>query len=136
VLIPENFIPNLNTRLYFYRKLAYLNSAGELKDVRNEMTERFGDIPNEVNHLFKITELRILCKKVSIEKFDLGVRGLTIKFRNNHFNKTKELVNLIGLKKYDLRLRSDQTLVYSFNKTGEKQRISRAFSFAKELSIL
>lgn len=136
VLIPENFVPNLNTRLYFYRKLAYLNSAGELKDVRNEMTERFGDIPNEVNHLFKITELRILCKKVSIEKFDLGVRGLTIKFRNNHFNKTKELVNLIGLKKYDLRLRSDQTLVYSFNKTGEKQRISKAFSFAKELSIL
>jgi transcription-repair coupling factor (superfamily II helicase) len=135
-LIPENFVPNLNTRLYFYRKLAYLNSAGELKDVRNEMTERFGDIPNEVNHLFKITELRILCKKVSIEKFDLGVRGLTIKFRNNHFNKTKELVNLIGLKKYDLRLRSDQTLVYSFNKTGEKQRISKAFSFAKELSIL
>ena len=49
------------------------------------MEERFGLMPNEVNHLFKITELRILCKQLSIEKFDLGKKGLTIKFRNNKF---------------------------------------------------
>ena len=39
-------------------------------------------------------------------------------------------------KKYDLKLRSDQTLVYNFNKTGEKQRISKAFYFTKELTLL
>ena len=136
VLIPEQFIPNLNTRLYFYRKLAYLSNIGELKDIKNEMLERFGSIPDEVFHLFKITELRVLCKDLSIEKFDLGARGLTIKFRNNKFEKSDELVALISHKKYDLKLRSDQTLVYNFNKTGEKQRISKAFHFMKELTTL
>ena len=136
VLIPEQFIPNLNTRLYFYRKLAYLSNIGELKEIKNEMLERFGSIPDEVFHLFKITELRVLCKDLSIEKFDLGARGLTIKFRNNKFEKSDELVALISHKKYDLKLRSDQTLVYNFNKTGEKQRISKAFHFMKELTTL
>ena len=136
VLIPEEYIPNLNTRLYFYRRLAYLNNISELREIRDEMLERFGSIPEEVVHLLKITELRILCKNLSIEKFDLGARGLTIKFKNNQFKKTDELVELISRKKYDLKLRSDQTLVYNFNKTGEKQRISKAFHFTKELTTL
>ena len=62
------------------------------------MLERFGSIPDEVFHLFKITELRVLCKDLSIEKFDLGARGLTIKFRNNKFEKSDELVALISHK--------------------------------------
>ena len=60
----------------------------------------------------------------------------TIKFRNNQFHKTNELVELISRTKYDLKLRSDQTLVYNFNKSGEKQRISKAFHFIKELTKL
>ena len=121
VLIPEKYIPNLNTRLFFYRKLAYLNTNSELIEVKKEMEERFGLMPNEVNHLFKITELRILCKQLSVEKFDLGKKGLTIKFRNN---------------KFDIKLRTDQTLVYNFSKISDKQRIYKAFSFAKELASL
>ena len=136
VLIPEQYVPNLNTRLYFYRRLAYLNNTSELKEIRDEMLDRFGIIPDEVAHLLKITELRIICKNLGIEKFDLGTRGLTIKFRNNQFHKTNELVELISRKKYDLKLRSDQTLVYNFNKSGEKQRISKAFHFIKELTTL
>ena len=136
VLIPEQYVPNLNTRLYFYRRLAYLNNTSELREIRDEMLDRFGIIPDEVAHLLKITELRIFCKNLGIEKFDLGTRGLTIKFRNNQFHKANELIELISRKKYDLKLRSDQTLVYNFNKSGEKQRISKAFHFTKELTTL
>ena len=82
VLIPESYIPNLNTRLYFYRKLAYLQSVEDLKLAKLEMFERFGELPKEVSHLIEITELRVLCKLLSIEKFDLGNRGLIIKFRD------------------------------------------------------
>ena len=136
VLIPEKYIPNLNTRLFFYRKLAYLNSNSELIEVKKEMEERFGLMPNEVNHLFKITELRILCKQLSVEKFDLGKKGLTIKFRNNKFDKTDKLIDFINLNKFDIKLRTDQTLVYNFSKINDKQRIYKAFSFAKELASL
>ena len=68
----------------------------ELIEVKKEMEERFGFMPNEVNHLFKITELRILCKQLSVEKFDLGKKGLTIKFRNNKFDKTDKLIDFIN----------------------------------------
>ena len=89
-----------------------------------------------MDHLYNITELRIICKQLRIEKFDIGNKGLTIKFKNNKFKKTDKLVNFISQYKYDLKLRSDQTLVYNYQKTSNKDRIYKAFSFAKELLAL
>ena len=61
---------------------------------------------------------------------------LTIKFKNNHFEKIDQLVEFMSQYKYDLKLRSDQTLVYNYQKTSNKDRIYKAFSFAKELQAL
>ena len=55
---------------------------------------------------------------------------------NNHFEKTDQLVEFMSQYKYDLKLRSDQTLVYNYQKTSNKDRIYKAFSFAKELQAL
>ena len=104
--------------------------------IKKDISERFGDVPTEVDHLYNITELRIICKQLKIEKFDIGNKGLTIKFKNNKFEKTDKLVNFISQYKYDLKLRSDQTLVYNYQKTSNKDRIYKAFSFAKELLAL
>ena len=136
VLIPEKYMPNLNTRLFYYPQLAYLSSSEELSKIKEEMSERFGEAPKEVEHLYNITELRIICKQLKIEKFDIGNKGLTIKFKNNHFEKTDQLVEFMSQYKYDLKLRSDQTLVYNYQKTSNKDRIYKAFSFAKELQAL
>ncbi len=136
VLIPEGYIPNLNTRLYFYRKLAYLQSVEDLKLAKLEMFERFGELPKEVSHLFEITELRVLCKLLSIEKFDIGNRGLIIKFRDNKFNKIDQLIDFIQKGQYNIKLRTDQTLVYNFNIKNKNERIEKAFNFVKKLSNL
>jgi len=136
VLIPESYIPNLNTRLYFYRKLAYLQSVEDLKLAKLEMFERFGELPKEVSHLIEITELRVLCKLLSIEKFDLGNRGLIIKFRDNKFDKIDQLIDFIQKGQYNIKLRTDQTLVYNFNLKNKNERIEKAFNFVKKLSNL
>ena len=136
VLIPECYIPNLNTRLYFYRKLAYLQSVEDLKLAKLEMFERFGELPKEVSHLIEITELRVLCKLLSIEKFDLGNRGLVIKFRDNKFDKIDQLIDFIQKGQYNIKLRTDQTLVYNFNIKNKNERIEKASNFVKKLSNL
>ena len=136
VLIPESYIPNLNTRLYFYRKLAYLQSVEDLKLAKLEMFERFGELPKEVSHLIEITELRVSCKLLSIEKFDLGNRGLIIKFRDNKFDKIDQLIDFIQKGQYNIKLRTDQTLVYNFNIRNKNERIEKAFNFVKKLSNL
>ena len=90
------------------------------------MSERFGEAPKEVEHLYNITELRIICKLYENRKFDIGNKGLTIKFKNNHFEKTDQLVEFASQYKYDLKLRSDQTLVYNYQ-TSNKDRIYKLF---------
>ena len=57
VLIPEKYIPNLNTRLFFYRKLAYLNTNSELTEVKKEMEERKAKLlKKEMIHLIKVVQ--------------------------------------------------------------------------------
>ena len=70
MLIPTNYIGSLNTRLSFYRKLAYLKENSKIQDIKDEMITTFGELPAEVKNLFMVTELRSLCKKSNIEKIE------------------------------------------------------------------
>ena len=93
-------------------------------------------MPEAVNHLIQITGLRITCKEINIEKIDLGSKGMNIKFRNNKFDKSDELVTFITKNSDKLKMRTDQSLVYRFNQINKLDNIRKAFQFIDEIAIL
>jgi transcription-repair coupling factor (superfamily II helicase) len=64
VLIPTNYIGSLNTRLSFYRKLAYLKENSKIQDIKDEMITTFGELPAEVKNLFMVTGVKIPMQKI------------------------------------------------------------------------
>jgi transcription-repair coupling factor (superfamily II helicase) len=50
-----------------------------------ELTDRFGPLPEEVEHLLKVVYIKALCRKANIEKLDAGPKGAVIQFRNKEF---------------------------------------------------
>ena len=50
-----------------------------------ELIDRFGPLPDEVQHLLKIVAIKQLCRVAQVEKIDAGPKGGTITFRNNAF---------------------------------------------------
>lgn len=70
-LIPERYIEDDAERFGFYQKLALISNDEELDDLRSELTDRFGNAPEEVVSLFGAARIRMYAKQ-------LGVRGVAI----------------------------------------------------------
>jgi transcription-repair coupling factor (superfamily II helicase) len=71
--IPEEYILSASIRLDFYKRLASCKSEEELRNLEEEMKDRFGELPEETRNLFKVLNLRFLAKKANL--LSLKYRG-------------------------------------------------------------
>ena len=78
VLIPEGYVPDLNVRMALYRRLAELEDSHEIESFAAELIDRFGPLPEEVEHLLKIVAIKHLCRVAMVEKIEAGPKGATI----------------------------------------------------------
>jgi len=58
--LPDHYVPDDESKLSLYRRLARAGTPGEIDELRQEMRERFGPLPPESEHLLDMTRLRVL----------------------------------------------------------------------------
>jgi transcription-repair coupling factor (superfamily II helicase) len=66
-LIPEDYVADTELRLATYRRVAGVGSLRELNNMRDELVDRFGELPEEVEHLFALIVLRLRSEELGIE---------------------------------------------------------------------
>ncbi|HEY7815114.1 MAG TPA: transcription-repair coupling factor, partial [Nakamurella sp.] len=76
--VPHEYIPAERLRLDAYRRIAGVASAAEVPAVRDELTDRYGPIPEPVDNLLAVAEFRQLCRSVGVTEVTLGPQGLRI----------------------------------------------------------
>ncbi|HPX27942.1 MAG TPA: helicase-related protein, partial [Treponemataceae bacterium] len=64
--IPDTYVQNAQTKMELYKKIASVSSREEMERVYNELSDRFGPIPDEVSSLLALSEIKIICRKLSI----------------------------------------------------------------------
>ena len=79
--IPESYIGHLPTRLEVYQRLARLRERREVPEVREELRDRFGALPQEVENLLRIVDLRALARSVGIESIVHSGDAIVLVFR-------------------------------------------------------
>lgn len=72
VVIPETYIPNISDRIYFYQKLVNLDNLESLEDIKKEMEDIYGKIPEEVQVLFILAEIKYRAQNNGIYKIDVS----------------------------------------------------------------
>ncbi len=113
VLISEAYVPDLDTRLGLYRRVAGLVTREEMDAFAAEMIDRFGPLPAEVENLFNTVALKHLCVEAGVEKLDVGPRGAVVTFRGDQFANPMALIEFISKYTTRLKLRPDHKLVLS-----------------------
>lgn len=83
LLFPDSYINNISERIYLYRKLDSLTTDEELENYRQELTDRFGEIPPQTSELLLVVKLRRLSKKLGIESIILKREILILYFVSN-----------------------------------------------------
>jgi len=81
VLIPDIYIEENSERLAIYKKLSLMRRLDQLKELREELRDRFGPLPLEVENLLEMVVLRILAKEVGLERIVLKDGSLELEYR-------------------------------------------------------
>ena len=79
-LIPEDYLPDVHTRLIMYKRIASAKNTEEIHELKVEMIDRFGLLPEAARNLFDITELKLKATPLGIRKVDVGGHGGRIVF--------------------------------------------------------
>ncbi|MFZ2620576.1 MAG: transcription-repair coupling factor [Alphaproteobacteria bacterium] len=111
-LIPENYVPDLPTRMQLYRRLADLEDNTQLADFAAELRERFGELPAEADRLLHVVSIRNRCKLLNIDKLDAGGKGAVIRFYQNTFAEPAKLMTFIQKNAGAITVNRDQTLTF------------------------
>ena len=77
--IPEEYVPNLNTRLSLYRRLASIERIEELEDITQELGDRFGALPRPAENLLYMVRVKILATKAEIDSISTQGRQIVVK---------------------------------------------------------
>jgi transcription-repair coupling factor (superfamily II helicase) len=79
-LIPDDYLPDVHTRLTLYKRISSARDVDELRELQVEMIDRFGLLPDPAKHLFAIAELKLLATAMGIRKLDLGPTSGRLQF--------------------------------------------------------
>ena len=136
VLIPEDYVRDLNVRLALYRRLSDAEKAEDREALAAELIDRFGPLPPEADGLLKVVAIKGLCREANVAKIDVGPKGAVASFRDDHFANPAGLVAFIQKNANLWRLRPDQKVVIKGEWETPAQRLSAAERVLKELARL
>jgi transcription-repair coupling factor (superfamily II helicase) len=108
--LPEEYVPEVNQRLAFYKRLAGVASADELTDLRSELLDRFGPLPEPGEQLIDIVGIRIAARALAVERVEAGEGKAVITFSAGTSIEPARLVAAIQASRGRLRMRREFTL--------------------------
>ncbi|MFC1194272.1 transcription-repair coupling factor [Pasteurella multocida] len=133
-LLPEDYLGDVNIRLSFYKRIAGAENKPALDELKVELIDRFGCLPEATTSLFRIAELRQLAKKIQIQKIDANAQGGFIEFASNADLDPMKFLQLIQTEPSVYRF--DGPTKFRFSKTfeGHKVRLDFVENLVKGLS--
>ncbi len=94
-LLPESYIPDVGIRLSLYKRIANAKNKTDLRQLKIELIDRFGLLPDATNSLFSATELKIRASRLGISKLDANMQNITLEFCESPDINTEKLISLI-----------------------------------------
>jgi transcription-repair coupling factor (superfamily II helicase) len=110
---PDDYIPDANQRLYFYKRLASLRNELELEELKAELQDRFGPYPGVVDNLFLVMNLRRSLKEFLVQQISVSDGKVFLLFHPESPVKVEKLLELIRKQKSRFRLSPDGRLSFT-----------------------
>ncbi len=123
-LIPEDYLPDIHTRLVFYKRIASAESNSALRELEVEMIDRFGLLPQQVKHLFAVTQMKLIIEPIGITKLDASDGMIRIQFNSQPNIDPLKLIQLIQAYPKNYQLKGQTELKFFDTMPSIEERIS------------
>jgi transcription-repair coupling factor (superfamily II helicase) len=134
VLIPDDYVPDLNLRMSLYRRINELETGQELEAFAAELIDRFGTLPEPTQNLLTLMQVKLNARTAHIAKIDLGPRGALVSFWNDSFPDIPGLLAYVARLNGIAKLRPDNRLAVTRAWGDPKARLNGALQLSKGLA--
>ena len=133
-LLPDDYLGDVNMRLSFYKRIAAAESKQELDELKVELIDRFGLLPEATKNLLQIAEMRLMVKPLKVLKIDAGAQGGFIEFSPSAKVDPEKFIKLI--QQNPIVYRFDGPLKFKFVKAlpENKARLEFVMDLVKMLT--
>ncbi len=94
-LLPQDYVPDVHHRLILYKRIAAAKSESELKELKIELIDRFGLLPEQTSNLFTVMQMKQRCTELGIERLEMNAHGGRIQFNKAPKIDSMKLIELI-----------------------------------------
>lgn len=130
--IPDSFISDQNQKIEIYQDIALCKNEEDIRNVIDEIIDRFGNMPNEIENLLEISRIKQLAKEKYLTKIQSRGNSVVFTYDTNKFD-NNSLSDII--KKYGNRIKFSAgikpMITLKIEKQGEKGLLQEVKEFLK-----
>jgi transcription-repair coupling factor (superfamily II helicase) len=134
ILIPEDYVPDLDLRMGLYRRLNELDDSRDIEAFAAEMIDRFGPLPDATENLVRVIEIKLNARKACVAKIDVGQKGVLVAFHDDRPPNIDGLLAYVERLAGVAKLRPDGKLVVTRAWGDAKARLNGALQLSKGLA--
>ncbi|QIZ53183.1 transcription-repair coupling factor [Dickeya zeae] len=134
-LLPDDFIPDVNTRLSFYKRIASAKNDNELDDLKAELIDRFGTLPDAARHLLQVAALRQQAQALGIKRIEGNDKGGFIEFSQHNRVDPTHLIGLLQRDPKVYRLDGPTRLKFIKELDGYPKRLTFITQLLEEMAL-
>ncbi|WP_417222761.1 transcription-repair coupling factor [Amphritea sp.] len=133
-LIPDEYLPDVHSRLIMYKRIANGKNETELKELQIEMIDRFGILPEQTKNLFRQTLLKLHAEQLGICKIDAGENGGRIDFEADTEVDPFKLVQLVQQQPQKFQFGGASQLKFTMKMDKIEQRFKAVEQLLQQLT--
>jgi transcription-repair coupling factor (superfamily II helicase) len=134
ILIPEDYVPDLDLRMSLYRRINEFDDAERIEAFGAELIDRFGPLPDATENLLTLMSIKLHARNAHIAKIDVGAKGALVSFWNDSFPNVSGLLGYVDRLKGTAKLRPDNKLAITRDWDSPKARLNGALQLARGLA--
>ena len=133
-LLPEDYVGDVNIRLSLYKRIANCRSEAALDELKVELIDRFGLLPEATRNLMQLTLLKHQATGLGIKKLEMHSRGGSLEFRDDHRIDPGFIIGLLQSQPQIYRMDGPNKLKFTLATESSKQRLEMAELLLQQLA--
>ncbi|AOT08361.1 transcription-repair coupling factor [Pseudoalteromonas luteoviolacea] len=122
-LLPDDYIHDVNTRLSMYKRIATMSSENELDELKVELIDRFGLLPDAAKNIFEIQLLKCKAQQIGVQKIEANPKGGYFEFSNNTSVNPTFIIGLIQSNPAIYRMEGASKLRFNIEEKNGQERL-------------
>lgn len=122
-LIPDDYLPDVHTRVILYKRMASVKNENELNDLQVEMIDRFGLLPDPIKNLVRQTRLRLTAERLGVCKVEANNTGGRIEFTTKPNIDPLTIVKMVQTTPQHYRMEGASHLKFFFDMESADERL-------------